>query len=368
MSSSLDLSRPSLLKKCYIIIYADTVNDEITELRAAVATHTEAEGEVGGTIMTYFRSRNSAGASVQSPKSKGSAASSVTDLRSEFVQFVQKHADASTKLVLVPLVLTNENTMFRILLLLLGDKQLRQMENISFLNLRVLISRKRTDLEETKVKEIVAELSTLMQKKSDVTLILEMSLSLILLPSFLSSHDYKPLSSLEMLDGVSLSGSKLFLKGKKETRAMERVYIVMDLETTGLNVKRDEIVQLAAHLLKVSPFNPTNSRTVGIFDKYIRPSKDIHPEASKVHGLYAADLVHCPPANPVLSEFVQFLEQHSKGVQEGVLVAHNGTQWCFILSRSYCLRKIRKCLRLPHFVSSAQRGGREVTAMGHLYS
>lgn len=65
--------------------------------------------------------------------------------------------------------------------------------------------------------------------------------------------------------------------------ALDRPLIFFDLETTGLSVRDDRIIELA--ILRLSPQGDVLERV-----RRFNPGIPIHPEASAVHGIYDDDL------------------------------------------------------------------------------
>lgn len=63
--------------------------------------------------------------------------------------------------------------------------------------------------------------------------------------------------------------------------------VFFDLETTGINVSHDRIVEIS--YLKITPDGNESSRTMRI-----NPEMHIPESASKVHGIYDEDIADCP--------------------------------------------------------------------------
>lgn len=74
-----------------------------------------------------------------------------------------------------------------------------------------------------------------------------------------------------------------------------------DLETTGINVARDRIVEIA--ILKILP----NGKEVNYL-KRINPTIPIPDEASSVHGIYDEDIKDAPTFKDIALEVVLFLK------------------------------------------------------------
>ncbi|CAN9498908.1 unnamed protein product [Ophioblennius macclurei] len=99
-----------------------------------------------------------------------------------------------------------------------------------------------------------------------------------------------------------------------------QVFVFISLETTGLDTKRCEIIQMAA----------VHEQTV--FNKYILPSQPIDEQASKVTGFTVQDgnLLHhqnpvtTTPLVQALNDFIAFLRSLGRPV---LLVAHNANRF-----------------------------------------
>ena len=92
---------------------------------------------------------------------------------------------------------------------------------------------------------------------------------------------------------------------------MAKKYIILDTETTGLEVKQGHrVIEIGAVLL--------NDRTKSEehFHTYLNPSRLIDEEASKVHGITNSDLEDKPAFDEIAEEFIQFIEGST-------LVIHN---------------------------------------------
>ena len=86
-------------------------------------------------------------------------------------------------------------------------------------------------------------------------------------------------------------------------------YVIVDLETTGLN-KSDEIIEIGA--LRV-----TNHIITQSFSTLVKPSKHIPIEASIVNNIYDETVENCPAINTALTAFDGFI------CSEDVLLGHN---------------------------------------------
>lgn len=92
---------------------------------------------------------------------------------------------------------------------------------------------------------------------------------------------------------------------------MAKKYIILDTETTGLEVKQGHrIIEIGAVLL-----NDRRKSEVH-FHTYLNPSRLIDEEASKVHGIMNEDLMDKPFFDQIAEEFLEFIDGST-------LVIHN---------------------------------------------
>ena len=92
---------------------------------------------------------------------------------------------------------------------------------------------------------------------------------------------------------------------------MPKKYIILDTETTGLEVKQGHrVIEIGAVLLN------DRKKSQDHFHSYLNPSRLIDEEASKVHGITNADLEDQPGFEEIAEEFIQFIEGST-------LVIHN---------------------------------------------
>jgi len=77
--------------------------------------------------------------------------------------------------------------------------------------------------------------------------------------------------------------------------------VFLDLETTGINIVKDRIVEIA--LIKVLPGGKEEE-----FDLRINPEMPISQEASAVHGIYDEDVKDCPTFKEVARQIIKFIE------------------------------------------------------------
>ena len=92
---------------------------------------------------------------------------------------------------------------------------------------------------------------------------------------------------------------------------MAKKYIVLDTETTGLEVKQGHrVIEIGAVLLN------DRKKSEEHFHSYLNPSRLIDEEASKVHGITNEDLQDKPSFDEIAEEFINFIEVST-------LVIHN---------------------------------------------
>ena len=81
---------------------------------------------------------------------------------------------------------------------------------------------------------------------------------------------------------------------------LERPIVFFDLETTGVDVVKDRIVEIC--LLKILPDGGEDSKVMRI-----NPTIHIPEEASSVHGIYDKDVAECPTFKDVAQDIWNFL-------------------------------------------------------------
>ena len=81
---------------------------------------------------------------------------------------------------------------------------------------------------------------------------------------------------------------------------LERPLVGFDLETTGINVERDRIVQIA--LVRVEPGGARRT-----LETLVNPECPIPPEASAVHGIKDADVRGMPTFSQIRQDVEEFL-------------------------------------------------------------
>ena len=82
---------------------------------------------------------------------------------------------------------------------------------------------------------------------------------------------------------------------------LTRPIAFFDLETTGVNVASDRIVEIS--ILKISPDGKKEIKT-----KRINPTIPIPKQSSEIHGIYDADVANEPTFKGIAKSLAQFLE------------------------------------------------------------
>ena len=82
--------------------------------------------------------------------------------------------------------------------------------------------------------------------------------------------------------------------------SLKRPLAIFDLETTGLNITKDRIVEVA--IIKAFP-----DGTEEYFSKRVNPEMPIPNETSLIHGIYDADVIYEPTFSEIADELVAFI-------------------------------------------------------------
>ena len=82
---------------------------------------------------------------------------------------------------------------------------------------------------------------------------------------------------------------------------LKRPIVFFDIESTGLNVATDRIVELC--VVKVLPNGDTEIKT-----RRVNPTIPISPEAQAVHGISNDDVKDCPTFKSIAKSLANYLE------------------------------------------------------------
>lgn len=86
------------------------------------------------------------------------------------------------------------------------------------------------------------------------------------------------------------------------TISLHRPIAFIDLETTGINIASDRIVEIS--ILKLLPDQSTHTDTFRV-----NPGMPIPVESSAIHGIYDKDVKDCPTFKELAPQLVKILEQ-----------------------------------------------------------
>ncbi len=117
----------------------------------------------------------------------------------------------------------------------------------------------------------------------------------------LTGRELHPLArtNLAALDGLDAASP-----------ARDHRYVVLDLETTGLDPRRDRVISVGALRLVEGRI-----RLGEIFSEFINPGSDVPVESIKIHGIVPGKLLDARPAWEVFDDFLSF-------IGSDILVAH----------------------------------------------
>lgn len=121
-------------------------------------------------------------------------------------------------------------------------------------------------------------------------------------------------NSLGKKRGTFSDASKYRSSSRRSTNASmsePREYVVMDIETTGLDAQADDIIELAA--IKV-----VNGEEKGAFSCLVKPAKDVPQNILQLTGLSKSDFEDGEDAHSAMDRFLSF-------VGYCPLVAHNAS-------------------------------------------
>ena len=88
--------------------------------------------------------------------------------------------------------------------------------------------------------------------------------------------------------------------------ALKNPLLFFDIESTGLNVASDRIVEIS--IVKVSPGGTGQPNDVEVKTRRINPGMPIPPEAQAVHGISDDDVKDCPKFSQIAKSLAQMLQ------------------------------------------------------------
>lgn len=99
-----------------------------------------------------------------------------------------------------------------------------------------------------------------------------------------------------LIDTPSQSASMFDAKQALE----EAIFTVIDVETTGLNPKKNALLEVTAIQYK-------NGQDLGIYTSMVKPTAPIPPEVEELTGITEAMVQQAPPLITVMTELCQFV-------------------------------------------------------------
>ena len=103
--------------------------------------------------------------------------------------------------------------------------------------------------------------------------------------------------------------------------AREYTYVVLDLETTGLDKVQDRIVSIGAVRIKAGRI------CIGqFFNQFVNPKMKIPAESIKVHGIVPGMVASAPGGKKVIDDFLDYIDN-------SILIAHHAAFDIHFLNR-----------------------------------
>ena len=81
---------------------------------------------------------------------------------------------------------------------------------------------------------------------------------------------------------------------------MSRTYIALDLEATGMQPDRDEVIEIGA--VKFS-----DGQVVGRWESFVRPQQPVPYKVTQLTGIKTSDLARAPRVSEVAPAFIRFV-------------------------------------------------------------
>jgi DNA polymerase-3 subunit alpha (Gram-positive type) len=98
-------------------------------------------------------------------------------------------------------------------------------------------------------------------------------------------------------------------RGRSEAMLHDATYVVFDIETTGLSVVYDTLIEIAAIKIKTDA-------SIGEFSTFVNPGRPINEFTTGLTGISNSDVAGAPKLEQVLRDFYEFSK-------DCILVAHN---------------------------------------------
>lgn len=166
----------------------------------------------------------------------------------------------------------------------------------------------------------------------------------------------------------------------------ERIYVALDLETTGLDARTDAIIEIGAVRFAYDRVSgPFACRVLDRFVTFVNPLRPIPLRIQQLTGIRDADVAAAPPLEKIIPELLAFVSAdvaaviaHNAGFDFSFLQAagihfHRPTQDTFELASillpgmaSYSLGEL--CRQLDISLLEAHRALGDATATAHLFT
>lgn len=130
-------------------------------------------------------------------------------------------------------------------------------------------------------------------------------------PDFIHCDFFKEMQELVRNKGISLS-------------EYTDTFTVIDLETTGVNVRLAEIIEIAA-------IKYVNNKEVAVFNEFVRPKKPIPKKVTELTGITDLHVCNADDISVVLNKFIDF-------IGDSILVGHNIGSFDLTLIYDYAKR------------------------------
>ncbi len=88
---------------------------------------------------------------------------------------------------------------------------------------------------------------------------------------------------------------------------MSRIYVAVDLETTGFSPERDAILEIGAVKFRV-PGHPDEEPVIERWQTLVHPGRPIPHRISQLTGITQSELDHAPPLARYFMSFARLLE------------------------------------------------------------
>ena len=121
-------------------------------------------------------------------------------------------------------------------------------------------------------------------------------------------------------EGYLINDAPSIVTGAGERKLAGTAFVVLDVETTGLNSARDEIIEIGAVRIE-------DGVEVGEFSQLINPGRSLPDKIVEITGITTAMLRGMPSVQEVMPEFAKFMDG-------AVLCAHNASFDMAFISRA----------------------------------